>query len=209
MLLGAGFDPKSRDQIDPLLESTALANRADCFSVLLGAGADPTACDSRVGINAIDAAIFARSPRFLDELVSRHVKLDVLDRLGRTPLFYLARIQNGRARNARFTMLLRLGVNPLVTDMSGQTAINTLMDDESCVAKLCKLGANINQLDVGGMAPIHHAAEMGDEKGWLSLSRSGADIKIKTSGGRSCAEIARSKGFQHLAATIEQYNRRM
>ena len=209
LLLKAGLDPKPRDQIFPLIESTAFANHPDCFLALLEAGGDPTACDSRVGMNTIDAAVFARSPQILNGLSSHNIKLDVLDRLGRSPLFYVARIRNGPDRRARFALLLRLGVNPSVVDSSGQTAINALMDDEHLVSILCRLGANINRLDASGMAPIHHASEIGDEQGWLSLARCGANVEIKTSDGKSCAEIARSKGFQHLAATIEQYNRRM
>lgn len=204
LLLDGGLDPGAMDMAAPLMVRTIVERHFECFKLLFDRGASLTVRGS-IGINAIDAACVAQSDKYLDELTKKRVDFNLADASGRTPLFFAANLGDHRRCQRRITRLISLGADASILDKNQQSAINNAMDKPEVVRILCEHGAPINQKDTSGLAPIHYAAEKGDERAWKCLILNGADPFIKTTDGRMAIEIAISSGHLACAERVERW----
>ena len=69
---------------------------------------------------------------------------------------------------------------------------------------LLEHGAPVNARQQGGWVPLHAAAQNGDRAMVDLLLRHGADVKLANDEGKTAAMIARDKGHEELAGSLER-----
>ncbi|WP_196303032.1 ankyrin repeat domain-containing protein [Chromobacterium violaceum] len=65
------------------------------------------------------------------------------------------------------------------------------------------VGNNVNEHNGDGYTPLHGAAENGCTENVKLLLENGADTTIRTSSGKSAADLARQQGYEMIATLLE------
>ena len=87
------------------------------------------------------------------------------------------------------SLLVEFGVDLRALDEEGQTIVQFCMEGPLRVLpKLISLGADINQLNSVGLAPLHIAV-MDNKEHVRYLLRHGADPDVLTADGRHCRDL--------------------
>lgn len=111
------------------------------------------------------------------------------DKSGRTALFYA--VQH-KAEPDMVRRLLRSGSDTAVTDMTGQTALMVAArysDNEEIIMQLLEAGAPVNTSDRDGYTALMFAVQYNTPGVVKKLVRAGADPDIKTSDGKTVADL--------------------
>jgi ankyrin repeat protein len=142
----------------------------------------------------IHTAVMGHSLPEVIQALSLGEKVDVLDREGRSPLFYAAK--DGDL--AIVGELIRRGARVNAQDTNLETPLHfAVREFRVDVAKyLIENGANVNARDIHGNTPLSHAVFESRGRGDMIalLLSAGADKSLKNDHGVSPQELAKSIG---------------
>jgi ankyrin repeat protein len=141
LLIDLGADLEGRDDLGrtPLIQA-ALAGNSAAIEVLLAAGADADAAETRRGTTALHLAAFRNRLGVIDALLAHGARVDVVDDNGETPLFWA--IGNGHAE--AITRLVNAGADINHRNRAGVGTLGTAAyayDREAIERLLFLLGA--------------------------------------------------------------------
>lgn len=209
ILVAAGADvnaPWKREGVDMARGTTALHtaardNRPELIEALLKAGGDPNVRD-RDGFTPLHYAA-SRSEIVARQLLAAGAGDQIRTASGLTARELLEQHQPGLANelglgSARLAdQLLKggaqpnaIGTGPKVRPVQQTTPLHlaAMYDNPEMASLLLEYGANPNALDGKGLAPVHYAT--GQSRALLeALVKGGADLQLKTSEGKTAADL--------------------
>lgn len=192
---GADIDAKDNDGISPLSSATFI-NRIDIVKILVERGADIHSTDTIAHMTPLENATYAGYLNIVKYLCEKgaivtessfnsaiqkghaHI-LKYFKKLGlnapASSIFNLIRNNNPKL----ISLLLKMGGDLNYIDNAGQTPMSIAMLDNSyeCMEALCKLGADLQRVNINtNLSPIHASIARGDQKAIKILLNNGVDV---------------------------------
>ena len=195
-------DPNSTSESGERLLHRAAANgHTRAIQILLSRGADPRIPTTTTLQTPLHCAVRSRNPAVLQLLFAHGAKPDIeaLDGLGRTPLSYAA--EGGCNAVAKF--LLQQNAK---TDTHSNTYPQPLNNEKKKKSRWDRSPlprhAVLEQPNLGGFAPLHYAASMGQAATVILLLSHGAAVDARDAIGRTPLMLASGDGARGAAQQL-------
>ncbi|KAH6854072.1 ankyrin repeat-containing domain protein [Chaetomium sp. MPI-CAGE-AT-0009] len=171
--------------------------RLQSIAKLLRLGADPRRV-THDGRTLLYAAVDMSEPsEWFQYLISVGVRPDRVGKDGNTIIHaMLSRSHVGQHAREDLQVLLNAGASPLAKNAKGQSALHVTGHLDHLVIVLTTpafAGLDINEPDIDGLTPLHHAVAIGERAVW-KLVKAGADPTVLTAGGLSPLHVASRSG---------------
>ncbi|GGC67469.1 ankyrin repeat domain-containing protein [Undibacterium terreum] len=186
-MVANGADPKNIGTLQDmsLLQRAAKLPQYDRMAYLLGFGLNPTTrtSDGRTLIHI--AAAGDLDDRALALFMSKGLKIDDVDLLGRQAMHY--------ASLKSIPVLISAGANISAVDSSGRTALHQAAKDgrNDAVTALLAAGASVYDQDKAGKTPLHLAAKARNTDQVIeTLLAAGAPTTVRDSDGNTPRDLS-------------------
>lgn len=208
MLVGAGLDLNARDREGRtiLWVVGSSCTDVDMMDKFVRLGADPGAVTFD-GTTLFHLAVkHSRSPEWFRYLLSAGAKPDVVGKDGDTLVHSVLRKTETYwcAQEVIQFLIEECAVPPLAKNAKGQTALHvagTVKHLDMVLNTPAFKGLDVNDPDIDGFSPLHHAVALGEQAVW-TLLRAGADPAALATGSLSPLHVAARSGEANVAGLL-------
>lgn len=212
LLVDTGMDLNARDEEGRMILwvlCTRYGTEVRTIEKLVRLGADPGALthEGKTLLHAVP-----HRPEWLRYLISAGARPEAVDKDGNTIIHAMLR---GTADASSYApevlrVLVGAGAQPLAKNAKGQSALHVaggLRNLEIVLSTPVFRGLDVNEPDVDGFTPLHHAVRLGENAVW-KLVCAGADPTALAAGGTSPLHIAaRSREPGVVGLLLAQYRK--
>lgn len=171
---------------------------------------------SNVGISGLMQALIYNQFKLADFMVDRGCDLNLSDQDGYTALIYIINANLLDKQQAEVLSLMEKmiakGANIHAADKSGASAIHHAVSRlyPSAVERLIVNGADVDMQNSSGVTPLMMTIQSGDPNKCHEIAATllgyGADINLRTSGGKSVIDLVIEYGRHDILQIIENHS---